>query len=354
MSRRARTTLGVLALAALWLLGLHVGGLDTGVLFLAPAFVLALVLLADRYPGERLLTRFMPRHRRAQRRSPEPPCTASSIAPRGGLLLASALAKRGPPDRQPAVLPDGRSRHVHPHFEHHGGAVPDHRRITFAAVAAAALVVPAAAQAHVTVQPTSAPAGAFTEEVVRVPNESDTASTTKVDLQLPPGFVSASYEPAPGWTVKVTKQKLAKPVQTDDGPVTEEVRRITWTGDGSAQGKIAPGQFMDFPLSVQIPDKAGTKLTFKALQTYDDGKVVRWIGAPGSDEPAPQVAVTAAAAEHAAAPAATAQGRPTAAKSDSSGGSDTLSIVALVVGALGLLAGGVALLTTRRRATTTV
>ena len=48
---------------------------------------------------------------------------------------------------------------------------------------------------------------------------------------------------------------------------------------------------MDFPLSVQVPDKAGTTLTFKALQTYDDGKVVRWIGPAGSDEPAPQVKV---------------------------------------------------------------
>jgi uncharacterized protein len=229
--------------------------------------------------------------------------------------------------------------------------VPDHRIIPLAA-AAAALVLPAAAQAHVTVQPTSAAAGAFTEEIVRVPNESDTASTTKVELQLPPGFVSASYEPRPGWTVTVTKQKLPKPVQTDDGPVTEQVSRITWTGDGSAQGKIAPGQFMDFPLSVQIPGKAGDTLTFKALQTYDDGKVSRWIGGAGSSEPAPQVAVTAAQKEGAASSGHNAPAQP-AAKSDSSGGSDTLSIVALIVGALGLLAGGAALLGARRRATTT-
>jgi periplasmic copper chaperone A len=224
--------------------------------------------------------------------------------------------------------------------------------LTLAAVGATALAAPAAAQAHLTVSPSSAPAGADSEELIRVPNESETASTIKVDVQLPPGFVSASYEAQPGWKVRVVRQKLAKPVQTDDGPVSEEVRRITWTGDGSAQGRIAPGQFMDFPLAVTIPGKAGDTLTFKALQTYSDGKVVRWIGPAGSDEPAPQLAVTAAAKEGAAT-GAPAPAKPAAA-SGSSSGSDTLAVVALIVGVLGLLAGGAALLATRRRATTAV
>ena len=57
-------------------------------------------------------------------------------------------------------------------------------------------------------------------------------------------------------------------------------------------------------MSVQIPGKAGDELTFKALQTYSDGDVVRWIGAPDSEQPAPQVKVTAAAEDgHAAAKA---------------------------------------------------
>jgi uncharacterized protein len=232
-----------------------------------------------------------------------------------------------------------------------GGAVSNRLILTLAAVGATALVAPAAAQAHLTLDPSSAPAGADTEEVVRVPNESETASTIKVDVQLPPGFVSASYEAKPGWKVRVVRQKLAKPVQTDDGPVSEEVRRITWTSDGSAQGRIAPGQFMDFPLAVTIPGKAGDTLTFKALQTYSDGKVVRWIGPAGSDEPAAQVAVTAAAKEGAATGGAGAPAKP-AAGSGSSSGSDTLAVVALVLGALGLVAGGAALLSSRRRATT--
>ena len=101
----------------------------------------------------------------------------------------------------------------------------------------------------------------------------------------------------------ITK-KLATPIQTDDGPITEGIDRMVWTRTSRAGG-IKPGQFQDFPISVQIPGKAGDKLTFKALQTYSNGEVVRWIGAPGADSPAPQVTVTAAPAQGAAASAGT-------------------------------------------------
>jgi periplasmic copper chaperone A len=213
------------------------------------------------------------------------------------------------------------------------------RKTAVVAVAASALAAPAAADAHVTLQPNTAAAGAFTVENVRVPNERDNASTVKVDLQLPHGFVFASYEPKIGWRVKVTKAKLAKPIQTDDGPIDEEVRRITFTGHGP-NGKIGPGQFMDFPLSVQIPGKPGDKLTFKALQTYSNGEVVRWIGAPDSDAPAPIVTVTKAGA--AAASTAATPGAPAAASApsgDGGGASKGLGWSALIIGALGLVAG---------------
>ena len=101
------------------------------------------------------------------------------------------------------------------------------RKFLPAAIAAAALAAPAAAQAHVTLQPNEAPAGGFTRLDVRVPNERDNATTTKVALQLPDGFAFASYEPVPGWKVKVQKAKLPEPVKTDDGEVTEGVKLIT-------------------------------------------------------------------------------------------------------------------------------
>ncbi len=156
-----------------------------------------------------------------------------------------------------------------------------------ATAAAAALALPAAASAHVTVVPKSAPAGAYTVLDVRVPNERDDAGTTKVDLKLPPGFVSASFEPVPGWDVRVIRERLSTPIETENGPISEQVSRIVWSG-----GVIPPGAFQDFPISVQIPDRAGSELTFKALQTYAGGEVVRWIGAPDAEAPAPQIAIT--------------------------------------------------------------
>jgi len=218
------------------------------------------------------------------------------------------------------------------------------RRIAALAVAAGALAAPAAAQAHVTVQPTSVPAGAETVLSVRVPNERDDASTVKVDVKLPPGFVSASWEAVPGWSVRAVKQKLSKPVQTDDGPIDEQVGEIVWTAAGRKAG-IQPGEFRDFPLSVVIPGKAGETLTFKALQTYSNGSVVRWIGAPGADEPAPRVeltSATSAAADPGTRRRANPGPAPAAAASSDSGSSDTLSIVALIVGVVGLLVAGVA------------
>jgi periplasmic copper chaperone A len=213
-------------------------------------------------------------------------------------------------------------------------------------VLAGALVLPAAAQAHVTVQPATAPAGGFTRMDVRVPNETDNAATTRVELQLPPGFGSAAYEPVPGWTVKVAKTMLAKPIKTDDGKVTEQVSRITWIGHGT-RGRIPPGAFQDFGLSVQVPGKAGGTLRFKALQTYSNGKVVRWIGPEGSPNPAPAVKLVGATGTAAGqGPSSTPAPRTATQASDSNG--NALTIVALIIGALALLTGAGALLAVRR------
>jgi periplasmic copper chaperone A len=214
------------------------------------------------------------------------------------------------------------------------------------AVVAALALAPAAA-AHVTLQPEQAPAGGFTRLDVRVPNERDNAGTTKVVVQMPPGFLSVSTEPVPGWDAELTMRKLDEPVEQFGEQVTEEVGRITFTADGEASA-IQPGQFRDFGLSLAVPEgRPGSMLTFKALQTYSNGEVVRWIGPPDSEEPAPQVELTAAEEEEAAAPAAQEPAAPAAAEDDDD--SNGLAIAALIVGALGLATGVAALLLGRRR-----
>jgi uncharacterized protein YcnI len=233
------------------------------------------------------------------------------------------------------------------------------RRIAIAVVASCALAAPVAAQAHVSLHPNDVPTGSFATLDIRVPNESEKANTVKLAVQVPPGFLDISTEYMPGWAAKVLTAKLAKPVKTDGGTVTEQVREVIWTGSGG-QGKIPPGEFLNFPISTEIPGKAGQSLTFKVLQYYDDGEVVRWIGPPSSETPAPSIDVTAAggvlrdvAGTEAAPPSPGAS--PSGGAGESGSGSSSgdcagkgLGIAALIVGALGLLAAGVALVRTRR------
>ena len=223
--------------------------------------------------------------------------------------------------------------------------------IAAALALAATLTLPAAAGAHVTLQPNQAPAGGFVRLDVRVPSERADEPTRTVVVKLPPGFAAARYEPVPGWNIAVSMRKLATPVTSEGETQTEEVDAITFTASGGNDG-IEPGQFQDFGISVRMPEKAaGTKLTFKALQTYTGGEVVRWIGGPDTDEPAPQVTLTAAADDGGAhGDAAAAQPATAAAAGDSEddGGGDGLAVVALIVGGLGLLAGIAGLLAGRR------
>jgi len=108
---------------------------------------------------------------------------------------------------------------------------------------------------------------------LRVPNEKDNASTVTVRVSLPLGtpLIGVLVRPLAGWAATVTTAKLAKPVKTDDGTITEAASQITWTG-----GRIGPGQYQDFDFEVsQLP--VAKELEFKVLQTYSDGDVVRWI-----------------------------------------------------------------------------
>ena len=123
------------------------------------------------------------------------------------------------------------------------------KKTLIAATATVALLgAPAAASAHVTLNPRQAEAGSFSVLTVRVPNERDTKGTVKVDLRLPHGFYFLSYKKIPGWTAKLTKTKLDKPVTIEGLRVSREITRIVWTGDKKKGGIIEPDQFEEFPL----------------------------------------------------------------------------------------------------------
>lgn len=234
---------------------------------------------------------------------------------------------------------------------------------TAVALAASALLAPAGAEAHVSLHPNTVPAGASATLDLRVPAEQEGAYVRKVATLLPPGLVGVAYESVPGWSTRVIETKLAKPIQTDDGPVDTAVSEIVWTWRGPL-GKVGDGQFVDFPLSVATPDDAaGRALEFKTVQSYSDGRVVRWIDASlEAEHPAPRINVTAKGgvvedlAGGEAGPAArqtpgeqsSSQSAPAASKS-SSAASKGLAVLALALGALGLIAGLLALIASRRR-----
>lgn len=204
------------------------------------------------------------------------------------------------------------------------------------------LAVAGPASAHVTVNPKEAVEGGYARLEFRVPNESDTAGTTKLEVHLPDNapLASVSTMPVPGWTVSVTKRKLDQPVQVHGSPVSEVVSVITWTATPGAA--IKPGQFQEFPVSMG-PLPAVDKMVFKALQTYSDGNIVRWIDEPANDgsepeNPAPVLKVTPKSTG-----ATVAAGTNTDDK-----GTDWLALAALVTALLALAAAGLAL--TRQRA----
>lgn len=227
------------------------------------------------------------------------------------------------------------------------------RTVAFGSVVyvSALLVLAVPAAAHVTASSPGATQGGYAVVTFRVPNEQAAANTTKVEVQFPTDtpFASASVQPIAGWAVVPAKTKLAKPITTDDGVIAEGVSTITWTA--TADAAIKPGQFQQFNVSVG-PLPGRDSITFKAIQTYSNGDVVRWIEtpAPGSSEepehPAPTLALAAATGDgHShggSSPSASVAGeQPGSSKADA--GSDNtvpivLSVVALILalGALGL------------------
>ncbi|MFC9631367.1 YcnI family protein [Streptomyces mirabilis] len=225
-----------------------------------------------------------------------------------------------------------------------------------AVAASAVLAVSAPAFAHVSVQPEGEAAkGGYAVVDFKVPNERDTASTNQVEVNFPTDHPLASVMPQPldGWSVKVTKTKLAKPLTMHGEKIAEAVSKVTWTATGKG---IEPGFFQKFPLSVGALPEDTDELVFKAIQTYDNKEVVRWIepqkaGQEEPENPAPVLTLSEASADghHGSSGTAkdasdTSTAAPASSTSASSAdSSDTtarvLGVVGIVVGAAGVAYG---------------
>ncbi len=174
-------------------------------------------------------------------------------------------------------------------------------------VAAAVLILPAVAWGHARVSPAVSVTNELQLYSLAVPTEKSGLTTTKVVMTVPSGFGIDSFVPPPaGWHQKVQ--------QTGSGD-SAVVTQVTWTGGRTPTGEDSLFQFLAQPSSAK-------PYTFAVQQTYSDGSIVNWNGPESSDAPAPTIAVK---------------------DSLGGGGVSVLTIIALVVGVLGLLAGGYAL-----------
>jgi len=180
------------------------------------------------------------------------------------------------------------------------------RALALVGAAACALVAAVPAFAHAHISPPIALAKAGQLFSLDVPTEKEGATTTKIVLTVPSGFSIDSFVDAPGW-----KREVKSTGSGEDSVI----QSVTWTG-----GKVPTDEISHFAF-LGSADSSKT-YSFGVEQTYSDGSVVNWSGAESSDTPAPTVE---------------------AKSSLGGGGSSTLAIVALVVGAVGILLGGVAL-----------
>lgn len=180
------------------------------------------------------------------------------------------------------------------------------RRAVLGAVALA-LIIPTVASAHARVSPAVSVAGKLQLYSLAVPTEKSGLTTTKLVMTVPAGFGIDSFVPPPaGWHQQVQQ------TGSGDGAV---ITKVTWTGGNTPTGEDSLFQFLAQPASAMT-------YTFQVEQTYSDGSIVNWAGSESSAAPAPTIE---------------------AKTSLGGGGVSVLTIIALVIGALGLLAGGFAL-----------
>ena len=233
-----------------------------------------------------------------------------------------------------------------------------------AAVALGVLVTPAAA--HIAVDGEVAPGGNGTFTFT-IPNESDTANTVEVSIQMPEEHPLGSLrsEVMAGWTVTTTTRTLDEPIEVFGAEVTEVVDTVTFTAEAGAG--IPPGQFARFSLRGGPFPEDVESVAFPTVQTYDDGEESAWIeqevdGQPEPENPVPVLVLSTGSdstSDHGdeeetttttAAPDDSEQAASDT-DADDDDGTDPVAVAALILAIVGFVLGTAAFVTGRRRTT---
>jgi periplasmic copper chaperone A len=228
------------------------------------------------------------------------------------------------------------------------------------ATGALTLAFSGAASAHVTANPGEAPSDGYATIAFQVPHGCEESPTTKVRIKIPPSVPSVTPAVHPLWTV-ATKQGKKDEVELHGEKITRGVSEVIYT----AKQPLPPDRLDSLPISMKFPaGDEGDSVYFPVVQKCAKGQT-GWIQIPAEgenpdelEEPAPAVVLTAAEGEGGAAEekadeaAAQPASNVTAAATttdDDDGAPVWLAVVALVVGALGLMAGIGGLMAGRRR-----
>jgi periplasmic copper chaperone A len=225
-------------------------------------------------------------------------------------------------------------------------------KTTWVAVATGALTLALAgtAGAHVTAAPGEGASDGYTTQTFSVGHGCEGSPTTQLRIQVPPSVPTATPIVHPLWDVS-TKEGKKDPVELHGEEITTGVSEIVYT----AKNPLPEGRLAQFAVSLKLPaGDEGDTLYFPTVQKCEKG-AHRWIQIPAEgesgeelEEPAPTVVLTAAEGEEAAAKddakadtqtVANVQAAAVPAGEDDEGAPVWLAIVALAVGALGLIAG---------------
>jgi uncharacterized protein YcnI len=178
------------------------------------------------------------------------------------------------------------------------------RAVPAALALALTLAFSGTALAHARIGPGHVLKGDVQGFVVVVPGEKEGLATTGVRITIPEGFRLRVASDVPGWKKKVTTEGTGEDVR---------ITAVAWTGSAPPETTAA------FEIVGSATESGSYVIPVR--QTYADGSVADWSGPEGSDTPAPAVKVA----------------------SDLGGGTSALTIVALVLGALGAVLGAAAL-----------
>jgi uncharacterized protein YcnI len=147
------------------------------------------------------------------------------------------------------------------------------KRVIGAAAAALAFLVPALADAHVSITPRQSTHGATERYTVRIPTEGKVA-TVAAEMEVPEGVIIETLQAPAGWK---------HDVQRKDGRIVA----ITWMAD------VKPGEFIEVGF-VARNSRRGEQIVWTLRQKFADGTVTDWTVGPQGTRPTAVTRLTAA------------------------------------------------------------